>query len=58
MRYDLKFKYDRKTTGKVIKEGFKESTQTVKGLFRKELGLKSKDTLIVEPKHLEVDWDE
>jgi hypothetical protein len=55
---DLKFKYDRKTTGKVIKEGFKESTQTVKGLFRKELGLKSKDTLIVEPKHLEVDWDE
>jgi len=55
---NLKFRYDRKNTTKVIKESIKEEKKTVKELLRKELGLKPKDSTVLKPKHVDVDWDE
>ena len=36
----------------------KEEKKQVKELFRQEFGLKSKDTSILKPKHVDVGWDE
>lgn len=55
---DLKFKYDKQNTIKVIKESVKKERQIAKNIIKQELGLKVADSLKQKPKHIDVEWDE
>ena len=55
---NLTFKYDRKNTVKVIQQSIQQEKKTVKELLRQEMGLKPKDSTVLKPKHIEVEWDE
>lgn len=55
---NLQFKYDKQATQQVVVQSFKQEKQTVKALLRQEIGLKPKDSTILKPKHIEVEWDE
>jgi hypothetical protein len=55
---DLKFKYDKQNTIKVIKESVKKERQIAKNIIKEELGLKVADSLKQKPKHIDVEWDE